>query len=82
MAAAPNLAYSSNLDRAGMAARCPGGALLGRRAWEAFAYLPTDTTEGMPDAQYMAGIVQAARAARLPADYVAGLMRWLPDPGL
>jgi len=57
-----------------MAARCPGAARLGRRAWEAFAYLPTDTTEGVPDALVPGGDRPGGAGGPAP-----GRLRGRPD---
>jgi hypothetical protein len=134
-------AYGSNMDRAGMAARCPGSSVIGparlarhrliitregyasvardpRRAvwgvlWDlaladvpaldryesvasrlyvkinqpvltasgpkrALVYVARSAEPGRPRPGYLEGVIAAAQAAGLPADYVRDLAGWLP----
>lgn len=44
----------------------------------ALVYRARPRRAGRPRAGYMELVIAAARAARLPADYIAALQRWLP----
>ena len=44
----------------------------------ALVYVATDANPGIPELPYLQGIVEAATAHRLPADYVKKLATWRP----